>query len=150
MKIKIKKALCVLFAIILVCAGLSACGKSPCYAKITYSDGSSETLDKKDIKGLFSLSAENAYAFKEKYEGSEIEAVESIFDISLLEHGASIRTSNWSFYLSLDEYKSLIPDLRKGTLVKFHGELYTGGDDPGHWGYFVIDDVDTFEIIEEK
>ncbi len=42
MKIKMKKALCVLFAIILVCAGLSACGKSPYYAKITYSDGSSE------------------------------------------------------------------------------------------------------------
>lgn len=150
MKIKIKKALCVLFAIILVCAGLSACGKSPCYAKITYSDGSSETLDGKDIEELFSLSAENAYAFKEKYEGSEIEAVDSIFDISLLGHGASIRTSNWSFYLSLDEYKSLIPDLRKGTLVKVRGELYTGSRDPGHWGYFCLDDVDTFEIIEEE
>ena len=97
MKIKIKKALCVLFAIILVCAGLSACGKSQCYAKITYSDGSSKMLDKKEMEELFSLSAENAYAFKEKYEGSEIEAVASIFDISLLEHGASIRTSNWSF-----------------------------------------------------
>lgn len=150
MKIKMKKVLCALFAIILVCAGLSACEKSPCYAKITYSDGSSEMLDKKDMEELFSLSAENAYAFKEKYEGSEIEAVASIFDISLLEHGASIRTSNWSFYLSFDEYKSLIPDLRKGTLVKFHGELYTGGRDPGELGYFYLDDVDTFEIIEEE
>lgn len=150
MKIKIKKALCVLFAIILVCAGLSACGKSPYYAKITYSDGNSKMLDKKDMEELFSLSAENAYAFKEKYEGSEIEAVDTIFSISLLEYGASIRTSNWSFLLSFDEYKSLIPYLRKGTLVKFHGELYTGGRDPGSDGTFHIHDVDTFEIIEEK
>ena len=66
MKIKMKKVLCALFAIILVCTGLSACGKSPCYAKITYSDGSSKMLDKKDMEELFSLSAENAYAFKEK------------------------------------------------------------------------------------
>lgn len=49
MKIKMKKALCVLFAIILVCAGLSACGKSQYYAKITYSDGSSEMLDSKNF-----------------------------------------------------------------------------------------------------
>jgi len=49
MKIKMKKVLCALFAIILVCTGLSACGKSPCYAKITYSDGSSETLDRKKL-----------------------------------------------------------------------------------------------------
>ena len=52
MKIKMKKALCALFAIILVCAGLSACGKSPCYAKITYSDGSSEMLDMKKFCAL--------------------------------------------------------------------------------------------------
>lgn len=49
MKIKMKKVLCALFAIILVCTGLSACGKSPCYAKITYSDGSSEMLDMKNF-----------------------------------------------------------------------------------------------------
>ena len=82
MKIKIKKALCVLFAIILVCAGLSACGKSPCYAKITYSNGSSETLDKKDIKELRRLHSENEYAYDEKYSGNKIEAVDRISSIS--------------------------------------------------------------------
>ena len=62
MKIKMKKVLCALFAIILVCTGLSACGKSQCYAKITYSDGSSKMLDKKDMEELFSLRRLLAYS----------------------------------------------------------------------------------------
>lgn len=73
MKIKMKKVLCALFAIILVCAGLSACEKSPCYAKITYSDGSSEMLDMKKFKDLH---YQNKYAFDEKYSGNKIEAVD--------------------------------------------------------------------------
>lgn len=149
MKIKIKKALCVLFAIILVCAGLSACGKSPCYDKITYSDGSSEMLDKKDIKELYSLSAENEYAFNEKYEGSEIEAVGRIFKIfSPAPEVVDIYISCWYFAV-VGEYESLLPELREGTLVKFRGKLWTGRG-VGREGSFYIDDVDTFEIIEEK
>ena len=102
MKIKIKKAFCVLFAIILVCAGLSACGKSQCYAKITYSDGSSETLDRKKA---FRLRVENDVAYEQKYSGSE--AIET-------KHG-------WNVLLDAD-WPSLA-DLRKGTLIKVTGEL---------------------------
>lgn len=137
MKIKIKKALCVLFAIILVCAGLSACGKSPCYAKITYSDGSSETLDKKDIKELRRLHSENKYAYNKKYSGNKIEVVDRIIDI-----GDSISTSNWRFVLCDDD--PILVDLRKGTLVKIYGKLRNAS--PWHPNI----DVDTIEIIEEK
>lgn len=149
MKIKMKKVLCVLFAIILVCAGLSACRKSPCYDKITYSDGSSKILDKKDKKELRRLSVENEYAFNEKYEGSEIEAVGRIFMISSSSpEVAVIYISCWNFAV-VGEYESLLPDLREGTLVKFRGKLWTGRG-VGSGGSFYIDDVDTFEIIEEK
>lgn len=142
MKIKIKKALCVLFAIILVCAGLSACGKSPCYAKITYSNGSSETLDKKDIKELRRLHSENEYAYDEKYSGNKIEAVDRISSISSSKSDAKISTYNWTFFL--DDDNPIIVDLRKGTLVKFYGELAkkTTG--------LPLVFVDTIEIIEEK
>lgn len=91
MKIKMKKVLCVLFAIILVCAGLSACGKSPCYAKITYSDGSSEMLD---MEKFWDLRRENKYAYNEKYSGNKIEIVDRIIRINSDE---SIETSDWFF-----------------------------------------------------
>ena len=136
MKIKIKKALCVLFAIILVCAGLSACGKSPCYAKITYSDGSSETLDKKDIKELRRLHSENEHAYKQKYSGNKIEVVDRV----RLINRSSIDTSEgWTLYL--DDDNPILVDLRKGTLIKVTGQLY--GD-----GLNIF--VDTIAIIEEK
>lgn len=144
MKIKMKKALCVLFAIILVCAGLSACGKSPCYDKITYSDGSSETLDKKDIKELRRLHSENKYAYNKKYSGNKIEAVDRIESISGQGRlGAKISTYNWTFFL--DDDNPIIVDLREGTLVKFYGELAeaTNGNPP-------LVFVDTIVIIEEE
>lgn len=132
-----------LFAIILVCAGLSACGKSPCYAKITYSDGSSETLDKKDIKELRRLHSENEYAYDEKYSRNKIEAVDRIESISGQGRSrAEISTYSWTFFL--DDDNPIIVDLRKGTLVKFYGELAkkTTG--------LPLVFVDTIEIIEEK
>ena len=115
MKIKMKKALCVLFAIILVCAGLSACGKSPCYAKITYSDGSSEMLD---MEKFWDLRRENKYAYNEKYSGNKIEIVDRIIRINSDE---SIETSDWFFYL--DKYDPILVDLREGTLVKIYGKI---------------------------
>ena len=100
MKIKMKKVLCALFAIILVCTGLSACGKSPCYAKITYSDGSSEMLDSKK---LYDLYCENEYAYKQKYSGNKIEAVDRISSISSSRSDAIISTSDWTFFLDDDK-----------------------------------------------
>lgn len=138
MKIKIKKALCVLFAIILVCAGLSACGKSPCYAKITYSDGSSEMLD--GTTGFWSLRRENKYAYNEKYAGNKIEIVDRILYIN---SGAAIETSNWFFYL--DKYDPILVDLREGTLVKIYGRI-TDASNSSRPQIF----VDTIEIIEEE
>lgn len=143
MKIKMKKALCVLFAIILVCAGLSACGKSPYYAKITYFDGSSEMLDTKDIKELHRLHYENEYAYDEKYSRNKIEAVDRIESISDQgRSGAKISTDYWTFFL--DDDNPIIVDLRKGTLVKFYGKLAeaTNGDP--------LVFVDTIVIIEEE
>lgn len=136
MKIKIKKALCALFAIILVCAGLSACRKSPCYAKITYSDGSSEMLDTKDMKKLRDLRFENEHAYKQKYSGNKIEVVDRV----RLINRSSIDTSEgWT--LDLDDDNPILVDLRKGTLIKVTGELYGNG---------LKIFVDTIEIIEEK
>ena len=114
MKIKIKKAFCVLFAIILVCAGLSACGKSQCYAKITYSDGSSETLDRKKAFRL--------RAYEQKYSGSEVEIVDKVKRIYHYGSEAAIETKHgWNVLLDAD-WPSLA-DLRKGTLIKVTGEL---------------------------
>ena len=124
MKIKIKKALCALFAIILVCAGLSACGKSQYYAKITYSDGSSETLDVGEIPDLCS---ENVTAFNQKYAGQKIEVVDKISDIG---NGYGtygfimIDTQNgWGICLKSDD--SIIAELRDGDTVKIIGDLVT-------------------------
>lgn len=136
MKIKIKKALCVLFAIILVCAGLSACGKSQYYAKITYSDGSSEMLDTKDMKKLRDLRFENEHAYKQKYSGNKIEVVDRV----RLINRSSIDTSEgWT--LDLGDDNPILVDLRKGTLIKVTGQLYGNGLE-----IF----VDTIEIIEEE
>lgn len=142
MKIKMKKVLCALFAIILVCTGLSACGKSPCYAKITYSDGSSEMLDTKDMKELDRLHYENTYAYNQKYSGNKIEAVDRISSISSSKSDAIISTSDWTFFL--DDDNPIIVDLRKGTLVKFYGELAKATN--GNPLVF----VDTIVIIEEE
>lgn len=134
MKIKMKKVLCALFAIILVCTGLSACGKSPCYAKITYSDGSSEMLDSKK---LYDLYCENEYAYKQKYSGNKIEIVDRAKVIDVM---TQVYTSEgWTLYLGDDN--PILVDLRKGTLIKVTGELYGNG-----LNIF----VDTIEIIEEK
>lgn len=134
MKIKMKKVLCALFAIILVCTGLSACGKSPCYAKITYSDGSSEMLDSKK---LYDLYRENEYAYKQKYSGNKIEIVDRVKVIDVM---TQVYTSEgWTLYLGDDN--PILVDLRKGTLIKVTGELYGNG-----LNIF----VDTIEIIEEK
>lgn len=145
MKIKIKKAFCVLFAIILVCAGLSACEKSPCYAKITYSDGSSEMLDTKDMKELDRLHYENTYAYNQKYSGNKIEAVDRVSRISssaILRSRAEIDTYKWTFFL--DDDNPIIVDLQEGTLVKFYGELAEATN--GNPLVF----VDTIVIIEEE
>lgn len=120
MKIKMKKVLCALFAIILVCTGLSACGKSPCYAKITYSDGSSEMLDSKK---LYDLYRENEYAYKQKYSGNKIEIVDRVKVIDVM---TQVYTSEgWTLYLGDDN--PILVDLRKGTLIKVTGELYGNG-----------------------
>lgn len=137
MKIKMKKALCVLFAIILVCAGLSACGKSPYYAKITYSDGSSEMLD---MEKFWDLRRENKYAYNEKYGGNKIEIVDRIIRINSDE---SIETSDWFFYL--DKYDPILVDLREGTLVKIYGKITDASNSSRPQIY-----VDTIVIIEEK
>lgn len=145
MKIKIKKAFCVLFAIILVCARLSACEKSPCYAKITYSDGSSEMLDTKDMKELDRLHYENTYAYNQKYSGNKIEAVDRVSRISssaILRSRAEIDTYKWTFFL--DDDNPIIVDLHEGTLVKFYGELAEATN--GNPLVF----VDTIVIIEEE
>lgn len=119
MKIKMKKALCVLFAIILVCAGLSACKKSPCYNKITYSDGSSETLDRKKA---YRLQVENDVAYEQKYSGSEVEIVDKVKRIYHYNSKATIKTKHgWD--VSLDADWPSLADLRKGTLIKVTGEL---------------------------
>lgn len=134
MKIKMKKVLCALFAIILVCAGLFACGKSQYYAKITYSDGSSEMLDSKK---LYDLYRENEYAYKQKYSGNKIEIVDIVKVIDVM---TQVYTSEgWTLYLGDDN--PILVDLRKGTLIKVTGELYGNG-----LNIF----VDTIEIIEEK
>ena len=136
MKIKIKKALCVLFAIILVCAGLSACGKSPCYAKITYSDGSSETLDRKKA---FRLKVENDVAYEQKYSGSKVEIVDKVKRIHQYNSKATIETKHgWD--VSLDADWPSLADLRKGTLIKVTGEWAGVSEIRAH----------TIVIIEEK
>ena len=126
-----------LFAIILVCAGLFACGKSQYYAKITYSDGSSEMLDSKK---LYDLYRENEYAYKQKYSGNKIEIVDRIIRIN---SGEAIETSDWFFYL--DKYDPILVDLREGTLVKIYGRI-TDASSSSRPQIF----VDTIEIIEEK
>ncbi len=136
MKIKIKKALCVLFTIILVCAGLSACGKSPCYNKITYSDGSSETLDRKKA---FRLKVENDVAYEQKYSGSKVEIVDKVKRIHHYNSKATIETKHgWD--VSLDADWPSLADLRKGTLIKVTGELDGVSGIRAH----------TIVIIEEK
>lgn len=136
MNIKIKKALCVLFAIILVCAGLSACGKSPCYDKITYSDGSSETLDRKKA---FRLKVENDVAYEQKYSGSKVEIVDKVKRIHHYNSKATIETKHgWD--VSLDADWPSLADLRKGTLIKVTGELDGVSGIRAH----------TIVIIEEK
>lgn len=136
MKIKIKKALCALFAIILVCAGLSACKKSPCYNKITYSDGSSETLDRKKA---YRLQVENDVAYEQKYSGSEVEIVDKVKRIYHYNSKATIKTKHgWD--VSLDADWPSLADLRKGTLIKVTGELDGVSGIRAH----------TIVIIEEK
>ena len=136
MKIKMKKALCVLFAIILVCAGLSACGKSQCYAKITYSDGSSEMLDRKKA---FRLKVENDVAYEQKYSGSKVEIVDKVKRIHHYNSKATIETKHgWD--VSLDADWPSLADLRKGTLIKVTGELDGVSGIRAH----------TIVIIEEK
>ena len=143
MKIKMKKVLCALFAIILVCAGLSACGKSPCYAKITYSDGSSEMLDTKDMKELDRLRRENEYAYKqeyEKYSGNKIEIVDRVSDRISVGSPVLVYTScGWRLFLGNNN--PILVDLRKGTLIKVTGKLYD---------YTKSIFVDTIVIIEEE
>lgn len=124
-----KKVLCVLFVVILVCVGLSACGtssgsSSSLYAKVTYSDGSSETLDVGEIPDLCS---ENVTAFNQKYAGQKIEVVDKISDIG---NGYGtygfimIDTQNgWGICLKSDD--SIIAELRDGDTVKIIGDLVT-------------------------
>ncbi len=124
-----KKVLCVLFAILLICVGLSACGNSAggsssLYAKVTYSDGSSEKFKVDEIPDLW---RENVTAFNQKYAGQEIEVVDKISDIGS-GYGTygfiMIDTQNgWSICLKSDD--PIIAELRDGDTVKITGDLVT-------------------------
>ena len=139
MKIKMKKVLCALFAIILVCAGLSACGKSPCYAKITYSDGSSETFDWIAREKASRLQHENDVAYKQKYSGSKVEIVDKVKRVYHYDSYATIKTKH-GWEVSLDADWPPLADLRKGTLIKVTGE----------WRGVSCTRADTIVIIEEE
>lgn len=123
-----KKILCAILIFVIICFELSACGTSSSdlsslYAKVTYSDGSSETLD---IKEIPDLRYENVVAFNQKYAGQEIEIVDKIAYISSyvtydsiiieLQHG-------WSVCLKTDD--PIVAELRNGDTVKIVGDLMT-------------------------
>ncbi|MBQ6706425.1 MAG: hypothetical protein IJN07_02805 [Clostridia bacterium] len=124
-----KRTLCLVLAVVIICIGLSACGtlsggSSSLYAKVTYSNGVTETLDVGEIPDLCS---ENVTAFNQKYAGQEIEVVDKISDIGS-GYGTygfiMIDTKNgWGICLKSDD--PIIAELRDGDTVKIIGELVT-------------------------
>ena len=123
-----KKVLCYLLMAVM-CVSLVGCGapfggSSSLYAKVTYSNGSSETLEVGEIPDLCS---ENVTAFNQKYAGQEIEVVDKISNIGS-GYGTygfiMIDTQNgWSICLKSDD--PIIAELRDGDIVKIIGDLVT-------------------------
>lgn len=123
-----KKALCIVIvfvAVICICFfafGNSNGGSSGLYAKVTYSDGSSETLDVEEIPDLIS---ENVTAYNQKYAGQKIEVVDKVSSIgSGYGTGGYIMVttrSRWS--VCLDSDNPVIAELREGDTVKITGDL---------------------------
>ena len=130
----------ILAVIMLLCMLLSlcACGsaltgtgtgaetgaKADTYAKVTFSDGTSETFEVGEIPAMI---RENQYAYNNKYAGNQIEVVTTVTDIESNYGMAGFVPidfeGGWNCYLKEDT--PVIIDLRNGTLVKVTGTLTT-------------------------
>ena len=98
--------------------------KADTYAKVTFSDGTSETFDVGEIPAMI---RENQYAYNNKYAGNQIEVVTTVTDIESNYGMAGFVPidfeGGWNCYLKEDA--PVIIDLRNGTLVKVTGTLTT-------------------------
>lgn len=98
--------------------------KADTYAKVTFSDGTSETFEVGEIPAMI---RENQYAYNNKYAGNQIEVVTTVTDIESNYGMAGFVPidfeGGWNCYLKEDT--PVIIDLRNGTLVKVTGTLTT-------------------------
>lgn len=117
-----RKKLSIIILTVIICLVVSGCGNSNLYATVTYSDGSTETLEVGEIPELI---RENAVAYNSKYPGCGIEVVDKVSSISsgYGENGyISVNTRNgWN--VSLKKDTPVLIDLREGTTVKITGKL---------------------------
>ena len=117
--------LCMVFSLC-ACGGSNGGtgGKADTYAKVTFSDGTTETFEVGEIPAMI---RENQYAYNNKYAGNEIEVVTTVTDIES-NYGMSGFVpidfeGGWNCYLKEDT--PVILDLRNGTAVKVTGTLTT-------------------------
>lgn len=127
-----KKAISLLLALVMalsLCACASSTNtqdsqtnKTNTYEKVTFSDGSTETLELGEIPSMIH---ENQYAYNQKYAGNKIEVVTTVTSIGSSYGMAGFVpikfAGGWDVYLK--ESTSVIVDLRNGTTVKITGTL---------------------------
>ena len=105
-------------------AETNANAKANTYAKVIFSDGTTETFEIGDIPAMI---RENQYAYNNKYAGNKIEVVTTVTDIESNYGMAGFVPidfeGGWNCYLKEDT--PVILDLRNGTLVKVTGTLTT-------------------------
>lgn len=94
------------------------------YAKVTFSDGTTETLELGEIPAMI---RENQYAYNNKYAGNKIEILTTVTSIDSNYGMAGFVPisfeGGWNCYLK--EETPVIIDLRNGTVVKVTGTLTT-------------------------
>ena len=94
------------------------------YAKVTFSDGTTEVFEVGEIPDMI---RENQYAYNNKYAGNKIEVVTTVTDIESNYGMAGFVpidfAGGWNCYLKEDT--PVILNLRNGTLVKVTGTLTT-------------------------
>lgn len=104
--------------------GAETTAKANTYAKVTFSDGTTETFEVGEIPAMI---RENQYAYNNKYAGNKIEVVTTVTDIESNYGMAGFVPidfeGGWNCYLREDT--PVILDLRNGTLVKVTGTLTT-------------------------
>ena len=102
----------------------SAGGENDTYAKVYFSDGTTETFEVGEIPAMV---RENQYAYNNKYAGNQVEIVTTVTGIESNYGMAGFVPidfeGGWDCFLKEDT--PVILDLRNGTLVKVEGTLTT-------------------------